>query len=122
MPIAAAKNHELHFRLRLLVAELDSFEYFVDHCLKRPRFLINIIENAIANGINCGHEQAQSEDCVDAVRQHPLYLIKDFGSSESTVPACDAISPSFLHRSSKQMGRPVKSPIAPCVVGHLKMR
>jgi hypothetical protein len=67
MPIAAAKNHELHFRLRLLVAELDSFEYFVDHCLKRPRFLINIIENAI-------------------------------------------------------VGRPVKLPIAPCVVGHLKMR
>jgi len=33
------------------VAEQDSFEYFVDHCLKRPQFLINIIENAIANGI-----------------------------------------------------------------------
>jgi hypothetical protein len=26
----------------------DSFEYFVDHCLMRPRFLINAIDNAIA--------------------------------------------------------------------------
>ena len=37
----------------------DSFEYFIDHCLMRPRFLINIIENAIANGINRGHERVQ---------------------------------------------------------------
>jgi hypothetical protein len=57
----------------------DSFEYFVDHCLMRPRFLINIIENAVANGINRGHEQVQEQDCIDAVRQHSLYLINDFG-------------------------------------------
>ncbi|MGH6838085.1 MAG: P-loop ATPase, Sll1717 family [Methylocella sp.] len=57
----------------------DSFEYIVDHCLMRPRFLINIIENAIANGINRGHIQVQAQDCTDAVRQHSLYLINDFG-------------------------------------------
>jgi hypothetical protein len=57
----------------------DSFEYFIDHCLMRPRFLINIIENAIANGINRGHTQVQEIDCIDAVRQHSLYLINDFG-------------------------------------------
>lgn len=57
----------------------DTFEYFVDHCLMRPRFLINIIENAIANGINRGHTVATEEDCVDAVRQHSLYLVDDFG-------------------------------------------
>jgi hypothetical protein len=61
------------------VGSQDSFEYFVDHCLMRPRFLINIIENAIANGINRGHEKVQEEDCTDAVRQHSLYLINDFG-------------------------------------------
>jgi hypothetical protein len=57
----------------------DTFEYFVDHCLMRPRFLINILENAIANGINRGHERVQEDDCIDAVRQHSLYLINDFG-------------------------------------------
>jgi len=61
------------------VAGQDSFEYFIDHCLMRPRFLLNIIENAIANGINRGHSRAQEEDCIDAVRQHSLYLINDFG-------------------------------------------
>jgi hypothetical protein len=61
------------------VGARDSFEYFVDHCLMRPRFLINIIENAIANAINRGHQQVQQVDCIDAVRQHSLYLINDFG-------------------------------------------
>jgi len=57
----------------------ESFEYFVDHCLMRPRFLINIIENAIANAINRGHHKVEQQDCVDAVRQHSNYLIADFG-------------------------------------------
>ncbi len=61
------------------VGSQDSFEYMIDHCLMRPRFLINIIENAIANAINRGHLQVQEIDCIDAVRQHSLYLINDFG-------------------------------------------
>jgi hypothetical protein len=61
------------------VKDLSSFEYFIDHCLMRPRFLINIIENAISNGINRGHNAVSEEDCIDAVRQHSLYLMSDFG-------------------------------------------
>lgn len=57
----------------------ESFEYFVDHCLMRPRFLINIIENAIANAINRGHTGVEEEDCTEAVRQHSYNLIDDFG-------------------------------------------
>lgn len=56
-----------------------SFEYFVDHCLMRPRFLLNIIENAISNGINRGHIIVDEDDCVDAVRQHSHFLLNDFG-------------------------------------------
>ena len=61
------------------VGNRDSFEYFVDHCLMRPRFLINIIEYAVANAINRGHQQVQEEDRTDAVRQQSNYLIDDFG-------------------------------------------
>jgi hypothetical protein len=57
----------------------DTFEYFADHCLMRPRFLIAIIENAIANAINRRHERVQEEDCVDAVRQHSNSILNDFG-------------------------------------------
>lgn len=57
----------------------DSFEYFTDHCLMRPRFLINMIENAIANAINRSRSKVEEVDCVDAVRQHSLYLVNDFG-------------------------------------------
>lgn len=62
-----------------LVDGQDSFDFLVDHCLMRPRFLINIIENAISNGINRGHQAVDQQDCIDAVRQHSLYLIDDFG-------------------------------------------
>jgi hypothetical protein len=61
------------------VGNNDSFDYFVDHCLMRPRFLINILENAIANGINRDHARAEDEDCRDAVDQHSNYLVNDFG-------------------------------------------
>ncbi|MBI1620181.1 P-loop ATPase, Sll1717 family [Aquamicrobium zhengzhouense] len=56
-----------------------SFEYCIDHCLMRPRFLLTIIENSIANAINRGHETVREEDLVDAVTQHSNYLVSDFG-------------------------------------------
>jgi len=61
------------------VGERDSFDYFVDHCLMRPRFLINIVEYAIGNAINRGHDRVEPDDCEDAVKQHSNYLIDDFG-------------------------------------------
>jgi hypothetical protein len=67
---------------RFFVAQVgtrEAFDYFVDHCLMRPRFLIHIIENAVANAINRGHEKVEVGDCIDAVRQHSNYLVGDFG-------------------------------------------
>jgi len=58
---------------------VSSFDYFLDHCLMRPRFLINIIEYAIANAINRGHSKVTADDCSDAVKQHSYYLVDDFG-------------------------------------------
>lgn len=56
----------------------DTFEYFVDHCLMRPRFLIAITENAVSNAISRGHEKVEGEDCIDAVKQHSLSVLSDF--------------------------------------------
>lgn len=56
-----------------------TIEYFIDHCLMRPRFLINIIEGAVANAINRGNQRVEQQDCIDAVKQHSLYLVSDFG-------------------------------------------
>lgn len=61
------------------VGAISSFEYLLDHCLMRPRFMLNIIENAIANAINRAHDIVQEEDCIDAVRQHSSFLLDDFG-------------------------------------------
>jgi hypothetical protein len=61
------------------VGECDSFDYFLDHSLMRPRFLIAIIELAIANAVNRGHAFVQEDDCQEAVRQHAHALLDDFG-------------------------------------------
>jgi hypothetical protein len=57
----------------------DTFDYLVDHCLMRPRFLIAIVETAIANAINRGHEKVSEDDCIDAVNQHSNSILNDFG-------------------------------------------
>jgi hypothetical protein len=56
-----------------------SFDYLLDHCLMRPRFLINIVEYAIANAVNRGNAVVTEADCVDAIAQHSNYLVDDFG-------------------------------------------
>ena len=60
------------------VSGKDTFDFFVDHCLMRPRFLIEIIENAIATAINRGHVKVLEEDCRDAVREHSYSILDDF--------------------------------------------
>jgi hypothetical protein len=72
-----------------MVQGQDAFEYIVDHSLMRPRFLINIVENMIANAINRGHEIADATDCIDAVRQHSYYLVDDFGYEIRDVSGLD---------------------------------
>jgi hypothetical protein len=61
------------------VGDSDSFDYFLDHCLMRPRFLIAIIELAVANAVNRGHVSVDEDDCKEAVRQHAHALLDDFG-------------------------------------------
>lgn len=57
----------------------DSFEYLINHCLMRPRFLIILLEYAVANAVNRGLAKVDAISMRDAVRQHSLYLIDDFG-------------------------------------------
>ena len=61
------------------VGSRPSFDYFVDHSLMRPRFLIAIVELSIATAINRGHHNVTEADCVEAVRQYGYSLLDDFG-------------------------------------------
>jgi hypothetical protein len=45
----------------------------------RPRFLIAVIEHAIANAVNRGHSLVSEDDCREAVRQDAHALLDDFG-------------------------------------------
>lgn len=76
------------------VRSKPSFEYFIEHSLMRPRFLISLIENAIANAINRGHTIIDADDCISAARQHSFLLINDFGYEIRDV---SSISSDILH-------------------------
>jgi hypothetical protein len=56
----------------------ETFEYFIDHCLMRPRFLIAIIEAAISNAIDRRHDRVEDEDCRSAVEQNSSKVLNDF--------------------------------------------
>ena len=56
-----------------------SFDYLVNRCLMRPRFLIDLIENCISIAVNRGHLKVETDDILLACRQHSYYLISDFG-------------------------------------------
>jgi len=87
------------------VADRESFDFFVDHCLMRPRFLINIIENAISNAINRGRQSVEELDCTDAVRQHSLYLVDDFGFEIQDVSGLSADLLYSLVRSEQKQSK-----------------
>lgn len=54
------------------------FQEMLDHCLMRPRFLIDLCERAISIAINRGHQRVEQADMGEALKQHSLYLVKDF--------------------------------------------
>jgi hypothetical protein len=51
----------------------------IDSSLMRPRFLIDLCEKAISFAINRGHGSVDKDDVEDALRQHSLFLVSDFG-------------------------------------------
>jgi hypothetical protein len=79
----------------------DSFEYFLDHCLMRPRFLIEIIEYAIATAINRGHDKVVEEDCIDAVREHSYSILNDFSLRDTGRVGRIREGPGFLGGNNK---------------------
>lgn len=71
------------------VNNTDSFDFFIDHCLMRPRFLLTIIEMAIGHAINRGHTVVEEVDCFEAVKQHAYSLLDDFGFEIKDVSGID---------------------------------
>lgn len=67
-----------------------SFQFFTDHCFMRPRFLIQLIELAVGNAVNRGHDRVSAEDCLEAVRQNSYALLDDFGFELRDVSGLDA--------------------------------
>jgi hypothetical protein len=47
--------------------------------LMRPRFLIDLAENALSIAVNRGHSMISDDDVKAALERHSMYLVTDFG-------------------------------------------
>lgn len=57
----------------------SAIETMIHNCLMRPRFLIDLCENALAFAINRGHRTLTADDVDEALKQHSVYLVSYFG-------------------------------------------
>jgi hypothetical protein len=57
----------------------SAIEVMIQNCLMRPRFLIDLCENALSFAINRGHQTLTESDIDKALEQHSIYLVSYFG-------------------------------------------
>jgi hypothetical protein len=57
----------------------SAIETMIQNCLMRPRFLIDLCENALSFAINRGHQALTENDVNAALEQHSIYLVSYFG-------------------------------------------
>jgi hypothetical protein len=69
----------------------ETFDYLVDHCLMRPRFLIAIIEGAIANAINRGHRRVEEQEPQGTVSR-TRDLVNHANLRNGRSKSCDTLS------------------------------
>jgi hypothetical protein len=55
-----------------------AIEYMIEVSLRRPRFLIDLMERTLSFAINRGHRFVTPEDVEEGARQMSLYLVSDF--------------------------------------------
>jgi hypothetical protein len=57
---------------------LTSVDYMIEASLRRPRFLIDLMERTLSFAVNRGHGFVTSEDVEEGARQMSRYLVSDF--------------------------------------------
>jgi hypothetical protein len=62
-----------------------SFEYLLDRCLMRPRFLLDLIAHCKSCAVNVGHQRIESEDIEKGLRVFSSELVTDIGFEISDV-------------------------------------
>jgi len=60
-------------------ADFTALDLIISSALMRPRFVIDLCEKTISFAINRGHAAVQANDVADALAQHSLHLVSDFG-------------------------------------------
>jgi hypothetical protein len=58
--------------------KVKAVDYMIEASLRRPRFLIELMERTLSFAINRGHGFITSEDVREGARQMSLYLVSDF--------------------------------------------
>jgi hypothetical protein len=58
--------------------DVKAVDYMIEASLRRPRFLIDLMERTLSFAINRGHGFVTIEDVNEGARQMSLYLVSDF--------------------------------------------
>ena len=88
----------------------ESFQFLVDRCLMRPRFLINLISQCRSFAINLGHTKIQSEDIEKGFASYSADLLTDIGFEIRDVfPQAEGILFRFITSKSEMSIYEVKS-------------
>ena len=56
-----------------------SFDFLLDHCLMRPRFLLDLINHCRSFAVNAGHQIVEGEDFIKGLRVFSSELVMDIG-------------------------------------------
>ncbi|WP_370126124.1 P-loop ATPase, Sll1717 family [Bradyrhizobium ottawaense] len=87
-----------------------ALESMIANCLMRPRFLIDLCENALSFAINRGHQSLTENDVTEALEQHSLYLVSYFGYEVRDISGLDErIFFGFLGQGQLQTEEQIKA-------------
>jgi len=79
----------------------DSFEFLVDRCLMRPRYLLDLLKYALGSALTLHHEKISDEDIKKAVSYFSTDIVQDTNLELRDVfPKYDGILYAFIGQKS----------------------
>lgn len=88
----------------------SAMQVMIHSCLMRPRFLIDLCENALSFAINRGHSSLTESDVNAALQQRSIYLVSYFGYEMRDISGVsEDIFLTFLGRGQMLTEQEVKS-------------
>lgn len=91
----------------------ESFQYLIDRCLMRPRYLLNLINHCRGFAVNFGHEKISESDIAKGMMAYSNDLIVDTNHEiEDVFPNATRVIYAFLEASADLTGEEIRDRLA----------